>query len=147
MGCNGHHLELAVVSARRSLLDDVPPSTRIIRTPAIPLAGWLSAVPHHLKLETLQAAVTWPDGKTAGRPSPFSEPVAVWRERPDVIFSTSAPFGAHLVALTCPVARASRGLPIFATSGPRTLIVAGEPRVLKRLTAKAERSITGRPTR
>ena len=45
-----------------SLLEDVPTTTRIIRTRAWPLANWAGAVFHRLHLRRLHAWVTWPDG-------------------------------------------------------------------------------------
>ena len=48
----------------------------------------------------LKAYVAWPDGGFGWAPAAF---VAAWREvrreRPDVIYSTSAPYGGHLVAM------------------------------------------------
>src|SRR5436190_3440425 len=45
-----------------SLLREVPASTRVIRTSALPLARWLSLVPYRLRLMRLYAYATWPDG-------------------------------------------------------------------------------------
>jgi glycosyltransferase involved in cell wall biosynthesis len=126
-----------------TLLEDIPTATRIIRTRALPLANWAGAVLYHLKLRRLHAWVTWPDGGKGWAPFAFIAALrAAQRERPDVIFSTSAPFGAHLVAM-----RVSRrtGIPWVAdfrdewASNPNL----GEPpRSLARLTARSERAIT-----
>jgi glycosyltransferase involved in cell wall biosynthesis len=126
-----------------SLLEDVPDGTRIIRTRALPLANWAGAVLHRLRLRRLHAWVTWPDGGKGWAPFAFLAALReARRERPDVIFSTSAPFGAHLVAMW--VSRRT-GIPWVAdfrdewASNPNL----GEPpRILARLTARSEDAIT-----
>src|SRR5262249_57529194 len=45
-----------------SLLQEVPESARVVRTPAVPLMRWLSLVPWRLRLRPLFAYLTWPDG-------------------------------------------------------------------------------------
>jgi glycosyltransferase involved in cell wall biosynthesis len=126
-----------------SLLEDVPASTRIIRTRAWPLANWVGAVLYHLRLRRLHAWVTWPDGGKGWAPFAFLAALrAARREKPDVIFSSSAPFGAHLVA-RC-ISRRT-GIPWVAdfrdewASNPQLL---GQPQALRGLTARSERAIT-----
>jgi glycosyltransferase involved in cell wall biosynthesis len=126
-----------------SLLEDVPGGTRIIRTRALPLASWAGAILYRLRLRTLHAWVTWPDSGKGWAPFACLAALRAARlERPDVIFSTSAPFGAHLVAMW--VSRRT-GIPWVAdfrdewASNPNL----GEPpRSLARLTARSERAIT-----
>jgi glycosyltransferase involved in cell wall biosynthesis len=126
-----------------SLLEDVPTTTRIIRTRAIPLASWAGAILYHLRLRRLHAWATWPDGGKGWAPFALLAALRAARhERPEVIFSTSAPFGAHLVALW--VSRRT-GIPWVAdfrdewANNPHL----GESRkVLARLTARSERAIT-----
>lgn len=126
-----------------SLLEDVPTSTRIIRTRALPLASWVGAVLHRLGLRRLHAWVTWPDGGKGWAPFAFFATLrAARRERPDVIFSTSAPYGAHLVAMW--VSRRT-GIPWVAdfrdewASNP---LLSEPPRILARLSARSERAVT-----
>src|SRR3954452_21488079 len=45
-----------------SLLQEIPETTRVIRTPAVPVLRWLSLVPYRLRLMRLFAYLTWPDG-------------------------------------------------------------------------------------
>src|ERR671931_1645921 len=45
-----------------SLLEEIPKSTRVVRTQALPLAGWLGLVTYHLGLKRVSAYLSWPDG-------------------------------------------------------------------------------------
>jgi glycosyltransferase involved in cell wall biosynthesis len=126
-----------------SLLQDVPKATRIVRTRAWPLASWVGAVLYRLRLRRLHAWATWPDEGKGWAPFAFLAALRAARhEKPDVIFSTSAPFGAHLVALW--VSRRT-GIPWVAdfrdewASNPN---LGAPPTSLARLTARAERAIT-----
>lgn len=126
-----------------SLLADVPPTTRIIRTRAWPLANWVGAVLYHLGLRRLHAWVTWPDQGKGWAPFAFLTALrAARREQPDAIFSTAAPFGAHLVAMW--VSRWTR-IPWVADFRDEWAFnpnLAKAPRNLARLTSRSERSIT-----
>jgi glycosyltransferase involved in cell wall biosynthesis len=131
-----------------SLLADVPPTTRVRRTASLPLARYVGYGLHRLGLVRLSAYVVWPDGGIGWSPFALLTTLrAVRRDRPDVVFSTSAPFGSHLVALL--VARIT-GLPWVAdfrdewATNPH---LADQPRVLAELTARVERAITARADR
>jgi len=126
-----------------SLLEEIPASARVVRTPALPLAGWLSLVPYRLGLKRAYAYLTWPDGGNGWAPFALASALrAVRRDRPDVLFSTSSPYGTHLVALV--VARLT-GVPWVAdfrdewTENPH---LTEQPRLLARLSERAERAIT-----
>jgi glycosyltransferase involved in cell wall biosynthesis len=130
-----------------SLVAEVPPVVRVTRTPAFPLARYLGIALYRLRLMRLRAFVLWPDGGLGWMPFAFIAALrAVRRDRPDVLFSTSAPYGSHLVALA--VARVS-GLPWVAdfrdewASNP---YLSGQPRLLARLSTRAELAITSRAT-
>lgn len=131
-----------------SLLAEVPPETVVIRTMALPLARYLAFALHRLRLRRLRAFVLWPDGGLGWMPfALFAALRAVRRDRPDVIFSSSAPYGSHLVALL--VSRLTR-LPWVAdfrdewTANPH---LSGQPRLLARLSERAERAIIRRATK
>jgi glycosyltransferase involved in cell wall biosynthesis len=145
--------EATVVSTRsraygardESLLADVPSSTTVIRTAALPLARYLGYALHRTGLKSLRAIVLWPDGGLGWMPfALFAALRAIRRERPDVLFSTSSPYGSHLVALL--VAQLT-GVPWVAdfrdewTANPH---LADQPRVLSQLSDRAERAITRR---
>jgi glycosyltransferase involved in cell wall biosynthesis len=131
-----------------SLLADVPPTTRVRRTAALPVARYLGFGLHRLRLVRLSAYVVWPDGGIGWAPFAFFATLrAVRRDRPDVVFSTSAPYGSHLVALL--VARLT-GIPWVAdfrdewTANPH---LADQARPLAWLSGRAERAITHAATK
>jgi glycosyltransferase involved in cell wall biosynthesis len=131
-----------------SLLEDVPAATRIIRTRAWPLASWVGGVLYHLRLRKLQAWVTWPDDGKGWAPFAFLAALRAARhEQPDVIFSTAAPFGAHLVAMW--VSRRT-GIPWVADFRDEWAYnpnLGEPPRSLTRLTARCERAMTSAAAR
>jgi glycosyltransferase involved in cell wall biosynthesis len=131
-----------------SLLADIPESTRVIRTRALPLARYLGYALHRLRLTRLRAFVLWPDGGLGWMPFAFVAGLrAVRRDRPDVLLSSSTPYGSHLVALL--LARLTR-LPWvadFRDEWSANPYLVGQPRMLTRLSQIAERRITHRATR
>jgi glycosyltransferase involved in cell wall biosynthesis len=131
-----------------SLLDEVPPGTRVIRTAAFPLARYLGILLYKLRLMRLRAWVIWPDGGVGWAPFALLTALrAARRERPDVLFSTSAPYGAHLVAML--VARLS-GTPWVADFRDEWSTNPGleaQPKALNKLAARAERAIATRAAR
>jgi glycosyltransferase involved in cell wall biosynthesis len=131
-----------------SLLEEIPASAHVVRTRALPLANWLSLVPYRLGLRRLFAYLNWPDGGIGWMPFALAAALrAARRDRPDVLFSTSAPYGNHLVALL--VARLT-GIPWVAdfrdewTANPH---LTDQPRLLGRLSERAEGAITQEATK
>lgn len=126
-----------------TLLAEVPSTTRVIRTAALPVARYLAFALHRLRLKRVRAFLLWPDGGLGWMPFAFLAAMrAVRRDRPDVLFSTSAPYGAHLVALL--VARLT-GLPWvadFRDEWAANPYLVGQPRLLAGLSERAERAIT-----
>ena len=124
------------------LVDEIPASTRVVRTAALPLARYLGYALHRLRLRRLRAFALWPDGGLGWMPFALVATLrAARRDRPDVLFSTSSPYGAHLVALAV---RRLTGLPWVAdfrdewSANPH---LASQPRLLARLSERAERAI------
>lgn len=130
----------------RSLLDEVPATTRVVRT--FEPRAWRHlriAVMYgfsRLRLRSLQALAGWPDDTLAWAPG------AVWaavrevrKRRPDVIYSTSSPYTAHLAAM---VVHRLTGVPWVAdfrdewASNPH---MRDQPRVVRWLSERAERAI------
>ncbi len=130
-----------------SLIKEVPASTHVIRTSALPLAAKVGVVLHWLRLGRLRAFVVWPDNGLGWAPFALVAALrAARRDRPDVLFSSSAPYSGHLVALF--VARLT-GVPWVAdfrdewSTNPH---LTGQPRALAALTKRVERAITTRAT-
>jgi glycosyltransferase involved in cell wall biosynthesis len=126
-----------------SLLSEVPASTRVVRTRALPLGHYLGIALHRLRLKWIRAWVLWPDGGLGWAPFAFVSALrAARRDKPDVLFSTSAPYGAHLVALL--VARLT-GLPWvadFRDEWSASDSVTEQPKALAALTARSESVVT-----
>ena len=99
-----------------SLGDDVPPGTVVIRAAELPLqiVKWgLHSVLRRVRLPTgVTAYIGWPDEMAGWVPAATWLALrAVRRYRPDVLYSTSSPFSAHLVALAV---RRATGIPWVA---------------------------------
>ena len=131
-----------------TLLAEVPPSTRVVRTAALPLARYLSIALYKLRLKRLRWFVLWPDNGLGWAPFAFIAALrAARRDHPDVIYSTSAPYGSHIVAML--VSRLT-GIPWVAdfrdewAANPH---LADLPRPLPALAERAERAITARAER
>jgi len=132
----------------QSLLQEVPASAHVVRTAAVPLGRWLGILFHRLHLRRLRAWVTWPDGGLGWAPFALLASLrAIRRDRPDVLYSTSAPYAGHLVALL--LARIT-GLPWvadFRDEWAANVHLADQPRTLAALTVRAESAVTGRARR
>jgi glycosyltransferase involved in cell wall biosynthesis len=132
-----------------TLSAEVPPSTVVIRAPEIPLQliKWgLHGLLRRARLPTtVTSYIGWPD-ETAGW-----APAATWhalrairRYRPDILYSTSSPVTAHLVAL---VASRATGIPWVAdfrdgwTKNPQKERL---PKALAGLSARLERAVVRR---
>src|SRR5205823_4983641 len=75
-------------------------SAQVVRTPALPLASWLSLVPYRLGLKRVFAYLNWPDGGIGWMPFALATALrTARRDRPDVIYSTSTPQSGHIAAL------------------------------------------------
>jgi glycosyltransferase involved in cell wall biosynthesis len=131
-----------------SLVDEVPATTRVIRTTALPLARYLGYALYRARLMRLRAFVLWPDGGLGWMPFAFAAALrSARRNRPDVLFSTSSPYGSHLVASA--VARLTRipWVADFRDEWAANPHLAGQPRLLTRLSRRAERTIAKRAAR
>jgi glycosyltransferase involved in cell wall biosynthesis len=125
-----------------SLLAEIPAETRVVRTAALPLARYLGILLYRLRLRRLRAWVVWPDGGLGWTPFALAAALRLARrERPDVLVSTSAPYGAHLVGLL--VARLT-GMPWVADFRDEWSANPGlrdQPKALNALAGRAERAI------
>jgi glycosyltransferase involved in cell wall biosynthesis len=131
-----------------SLLAEIPVSTDVIRVPSFPALRLVSILLYKLRLMRLRAWVMWPDGGLGWAPFALLGALrAARRQRPDVLFSTSAPFGGHVAAML--VGRMA-GIPWVAdfrdewSTNPH---LAEQPRFLNRLAGRVERAITRRARR
>jgi glycosyltransferase involved in cell wall biosynthesis len=134
-----------------SLLEEIPAGTRVVRAaePALwgRLVRWAIMACAILRLGTLRSLVSWPDAMLAWGPFALAATLReVRRSRPDVIFSTSAPHTAHLVAW---VVHRLTGIPWVTdfrdewSNNPH----GEQPSLVRRLNRRVERAITGRAAR
>jgi glycosyltransferase involved in cell wall biosynthesis len=126
-----------------SLLADVPAEVRVARTttelPAITLRRWLLNPAQRLRMSGLIEYVGWPDDTSGWLPFAAADGVRLARRlKPDVVFSSSYPYSAHIAARA--VSRAC-GIPWVAdfrdpwTRGPHS----DPSRLLTRVNRRAER--------
>lgn len=131
-----------------SLLEEVPTSARVVRTPAFPLAAWLSLVTYHLGLKRVSAYLGWPDGGIGWMPFALA---TAWRtarrDRPDVIYSTSTPQSGHVAALIVSRLTGVPWVADFRDEWAADAFRADQPRVLARLSARLERGLIRRASR
>jgi glycosyltransferase involved in cell wall biosynthesis len=131
-----------------SLVDEVPATTRVIRTAALPLARYLGYALYHARLMRLRAFVLWPDGGLGWMPFAFASALkSARRDQPDVLFSTSSPYGSHLVASAVAQLTGIPWVADFRDEWAANPHVAGQPRLLTRLSRRAERTIAKRAAR
>lgn len=131
-----------------SLPSEIPASTHVIRTAALPLARYAGIALDWLGLKRLRAFVLWPDNGLGWAPFALVAALrAARRDRPAVLFSTSSPYASHFVALL--VAQLT-GLPWVAdfrdewSTNPH---LEGQPRALVALAERVERAVTRRARR
>jgi glycosyltransferase involved in cell wall biosynthesis len=138
----------AYAARDESLLAEVPREARVRRTAALPLARYLGFALHRLRLQRLRAYVMWPDGGLGWAPFALLAALrAARKDRPDVLFSSSAPYGSHLVALVVARLTGLRWVADFRDEWAANPHLAGQPRLLARLSERAERAITSRARR
>lgn len=131
-----------------SLLDEVPDSTEVLRTRAVPVANWLSFPPYYLGLKRVAAFLSWPDGGIGWMPFALATALrAARRERPDVIYSSSTPQSGHIAALV--VSRVTRvpWVADFRDEWAADAFRADQPRILARLAARLERALVRNASR
>jgi glycosyltransferase involved in cell wall biosynthesis len=122
-----------------SLLAEIPRSAQVVRTPALPLAGWLSLVPYRLGLKRVFAYLTWPDGGIGWMPFALATALRTARhDRPDVIYSTSTPQSGHIVALIVSRLTGVPWVADFRDEWAADAFRADQPQVLARLSARLE---------
>jgi glycosyltransferase involved in cell wall biosynthesis len=148
--------EATVVSTRSrlypsrdaDLVREIPEGTRVVRAPALPVARYAAIALHKLGWMRLKAYVAWPDGGLGWAPAALA---AAWREvrreRPDVIYSSSSPYGGHLVALALHRLTGIPWVADFRDEWATNPHLAGQPRVLTWLSRRAEQAITRRAAR
>lgn len=125
-----------------SLLAEIPKTTRVVRVRSFPLLRWIGAVAGRLRQTWLRDWAMWPDEGRGWAPFAFIAALReIRRERPDVVFSTSSPYGAHLAALWISRRAQIPWVADFRDEWAWNPHSADRP-ILDRLTRRVERSVT-----
>lgn len=83
-----------------SLSDEVPPGVRVLRAPELPVTPYVAMALSRLGLDEARAYATWPDNFQGWLPAAVTLALReVRRSRPDVLYTTSAPYVSHLAGL------------------------------------------------
>jgi glycosyltransferase involved in cell wall biosynthesis len=128
-----------------SLVRELSPDLRVLRAPELPVTPYLAMALSKLHLERARTFVTWPDPFQGWLPAAVALTLReVRRNGPDVLYTTSAPYVAHLAGL---VVHRLTGIPWVAdfrdewAANPH---LHDAPASLGRLTRRAERAIAAR---
>jgi len=127
-----------------SLAAEVPPEVEIFRARELPVVSLRDALMnplHRLRVPGLLQYIGWPDERSGWLPFAAREGLRVVDKfLPDVIFSSSSPFSAHLVAR---VISGARGIPWVADFRDPWTEAGTEdaPRVLAALNRRTERNV------
>lgn len=125
------------------LMREIPDGTRVVRAPALPVLRYAAIGLHKLGRMRLKAYVSWPDGGIGWAPSALVAALReLRRERPDAIYSSSSPYGGHLVALALHRLTGIPWVADFRDEWSANPHLAGQPRTLTWLSRRAERAIT-----
>jgi glycosyltransferase involved in cell wall biosynthesis len=85
---------------QQRLAAELPPGLRVLRAPELPLTPYLAMALSKLGAERARAYVTWPDNFQGWLPGALALALReIRRARPDVIYTTSAPYVSHLAGL------------------------------------------------
>jgi glycosyltransferase involved in cell wall biosynthesis len=83
-----------------SLAAELPADLRVVRAPELPLTPYLAMGLSKLGLDRARAFVTWPDNFQGWLPAAVALALReIRRARPDVLYTTSAPYVSHLAGL------------------------------------------------
>jgi glycosyltransferase involved in cell wall biosynthesis len=147
----GHGWQPTVITTRsraypahdESLLDEVPAGVRVVRVREIRLLPRVAVVLHQLRLKPLYWIASWPDEAGTWAVGAL---LAAWREArrsaPAAIFSTSAPFSAHLAALALHRLTGIPWVADFRDEWAENPAVGAQPAWRRRLNRACERAIT-----
>src|SRR5215211_821408 len=128
-----------------ALADELPPGVRVLRATELPLTPYLAMVLARLHLDRARHLIAWPDLSQGWLPAAVLRALReVRRRRPEVLYTTSAPYVAHLAGL---VVHRLTGVPWVAdfrdewSANPH---LQGVPPYLRRLGRRAERAVSFR---
>jgi glycosyltransferase involved in cell wall biosynthesis len=130
-----------------TLAEDLPPGLRVLRAREPRGAMGPATVFKWAGLERLSQIASFPDFATAWAPDALRLALkTVQAERPSVLFSTSAPYTAHLVALAVHDRTGVPWVADFRDEWSADPSMSEGPPVMRRVARRLEREITSRAT-
>ena len=125
-----------------SLGHEVPAGVRVVRAPELPLAPYGAMVLSKLGLDRARAYLTWPDVFQGWLPGAVALALReIRRSRPDVLYTTSAPYGSHLAGLALHRATGIPWVADFRDEWAANPHLQAAPGPLRRLSGRAERAV------
>lgn len=126
-----------------SLLAEVPADVRVVRAWEPRGADLPARALSFAHLNALSRCAAWPDHAIAWAPAAFRAALrAVREDRPDVLWSTSAPHSSHLVARAVHRRTGIPWVADFRDEWADNPHLPQEPALVRRLTRRTERAIT-----
>jgi glycosyltransferase involved in cell wall biosynthesis len=146
----GHGWEPTVVTVRwspyrmrdPSLARELPPGLRVLRAPELPLTPYLAMALSKLGADRARAFVTWPDNFQGWLPGALAVALReIRRSRPDVLYTTSAPYVSHLAGLALHRMTGIPWVADFRDEWAANPHLQAAPRALRTLSRRAERAV------
>jgi glycosyltransferase involved in cell wall biosynthesis len=145
-----HGWEPTVVTVRWSpyqmrdptLGSELPGGVRVRRAPELPLTPYLAMALSKLGADRARAFVTWPDNFQGWLPGALALALLeIRRSRPDVLYTTSAPYVSHLAGLALHRMTGIPWVADFRDEWAANPHLQAAPRALQTLSRRAERAV------
>jgi glycosyltransferase involved in cell wall biosynthesis len=125
-----------------TLVGELPPGVRVLRAPELPLTPYLAMILSKLRADRARAFVTWPDNFQGWLPGAMAVALReIRRSRPDVLYTTSAPYVSHLAGLALHRMTGIPWVADFRDEWAANPHLQEGPRALRTLSRRAERAV------
>ena len=125
-----------------TLVGELPPGVRVLRAPELPLTPYLAMILSKLRADRARAFVTWPDNFQGWLPGAVAVALReIRRSRPDVLYTTSAPYVSHLAGLALHRMTGIPWVADFRDEWAANPHLQEGPRALRTLSRRAERAV------
>lgn len=128
-----------------ALMAEVPNGVRVLRAPELPLTPYLAMALTKLGLHRTRPLVSWPDLAQGWLPTALALALReIRRSRPDVLYTTSAPYSAHLAGLALHRLTGVPWVADFRDEWAANPHLRSIPSWLKALSRRCERAVVAR---
>jgi Glycosyltransferase Family 4 len=128
-----------------SLASEVPAGVKVLYAPELPLTPYGSMALSKLGLDGARPYLNWPDSFQGWLPAALAFALReIRRARPDVLYTTSAPYGSHLAGLALHGATGIPWVADFRDEWAANPHLQAGPAVLRRASLRAERAVARR---